>query len=56
MLKKIFDVLFYSCRHDWIISRSINKANRRYYPDNLPPDTILVLQCKKCGDIKTKTI
>lgn len=56
MLKKIWDFLFYSCRHEWIITDKVETPNIRYYPDNLPPDVKLVLQCKKCGNIKTKEI
>ena len=50
MLKKIFDYLFYSCRHTWEIHHSGNIVNNK----DIAIGAFYHLKCSKCGEMKFK--
>ena len=54
MFKKLYNFLFNSCQHEWktinAVTLVINNRNE------IPTGFKYILQCKKCGNIKTKTI
>ena len=50
MLKKIFDYLFYSCRHTYEIHHSGNIVNNK----DITIGAFYHLKCSKCGEIKFK--
>ena len=50
MLKKIFDFLFYSCRHTWEIHHQGNIVN----DTDTPTGVFYDLKCSKCGEMKFK--
>jgi hypothetical protein len=50
MLKKIFDFLFYSCRHKWEIHHSGNLVDEQ----DVCIGTFYHLKCTKCGEMKFK--
>lgn len=50
MLKKIFDYLFYSCRHTWEIHHSGTIVNT----NDIAIGTFYHLRCSKCGEMKFK--
>ena len=50
MLKKIFDYLFYSCRHTWEIYHCGNIVNN----NDIVIGTFYNLRCSKCGEKKKK--
>lgn len=50
MLKKIFDYLFYSCRHKWEIHHSGDIVNT----EDITTGHFYDLKCSKCGDMKFK--
>ena len=50
MLKKIFDYLFYSCRHTWEIHHSGTIVNNK----DIAIGTFYHLKCSKCGEMKFK--
>lgn len=51
MLNKLFDFLFYNCRHDWEV---FHKGN--LMTDNQPTGIFYHLRCKKCGEMKSKNL
>lgn len=56
MIKRIYDYLFYSCQHEFKIIDVVKIHDRMFYPEDLPIRLKYVLQCKKCGEIKTQKI
>ncbi len=52
MLKKIFDYLFYSCRHTWEIHHSGKIVNNK----DIAIGTFYHLRCSKCGEMKFKKV
>ena len=50
MLKKIFDYLFYSCRHTWEIHHGGTVVNK----NDTAIGTFYHLRCSKCGEMKFK--
>lgn len=49
-LKKLLGL----CEHKWKIIHNINIFENA--SDEIPCGTKIVLQCEKCGDIKTRTL
>ena len=52
MFKKLWDFLFHSCRHKWVVNGDTRVVHLLYgyVGDGL------VLQCSNCGNIKIKSI
>jgi hypothetical protein len=50
MLKKIFDYLFYSCRHKWEIHHSGDIVNEQ----GIVFGNFYHLKCSKCGEMSFK--
>ena len=55
MLKRIWNYLFYACKHKWIIIDNIPVYRQIVVSKHdLPRYHKLILQCEHCGDIKVK--
>jgi formylmethanofuran dehydrogenase subunit E len=48
MIKRLFDYLFYSCRHKWEIHHSGELVDEQ----NLTTGIFYHLRCSKCGEMK----
>ena len=55
MIAKIWNFLFYSCKHKWNTVKEINIYDSNSW-SKLPIAKKYVLQCEKCGEIETKRI
>lgn len=58
MIKRIWDFLFYSCRHQYEIIEKRDKIITTHYEWNSDREKLLIIvsRCKHCGKIKSTTI
>lgn len=53
ILKFLFTGRWGGCEHVWQVEESFKKVRQG---SNIPHAVVYTLQCKKCGDLKTKIV
>lgn len=56
MIARLWRWLFCGCQHKWIVYRECKFYSDGAAPDAHPRAVSLVLQCERCGNIKTELV